>query len=59
MGEDENLLARIDERVKSMQEELHRFVTRHEFQPVKLITYGLAGLVLSTVLATVIARVIH
>lgn len=49
-----------------MQAELHNvhqtleiYVTRHEFWPVKVIALGLAGLILSAVVAAVIARVIN
>ena len=58
MTEDEHLLARIDERVRQMQAELHEFVTRAEFQPVKLLTFGIAALILSSVVATLIAKVL-
>jgi len=66
---DENehsMLARLDERVQAMQKELHsltgkfnEYVTHIEFTPVKLIAFGLAGLTLSSVLAAVVATVIH
>jgi hypothetical protein len=62
----DDLLARLDERVKAMQSELHNmhetleiYVTRHEFWPVKVIALGLAGLILSAVVAAVIARVVN
>jgi len=67
MGDEEHsLLARLDERVKSMQIELHnltskfeQYVTHIEFGPVKLIAFGLAGLILSAVIAAIVASVIH
>lgn len=59
------LLTRLDERVEAMRSEVHqvkgvleKYVTRVEFWPVKVIVFGMAGLVLSSVLATVIALVI-
>ena len=58
MTEDEHLLARIDERVRQMQAELHDFVTRAEFAPVKMLTFGIAALILSTVVATLLAKVL-
>ena len=49
MDEEHSLLARLDERVKAMQIELHamtvkfeQYVTHIEFGPVKLIAFGLA-----------------
>ena len=54
----EKLLARLDERVQAIQKELHILVTRAEFWPVKMIAFGLAGLILSTVVAALIAQVI-
>ena len=63
---DASLLARLDERVKAMQVELHtltskfeHYVTHIEFGPVKLIAFGLAGLILSAVIAAVVASVVH
>ena len=37
----------------------HETVNRHEFQPVKLICYGLAGIVLSSVFVALIAVVLR
>jgi hypothetical protein len=66
MDDERSLLARLDERVKSMQVELHsltakfeQYVTHVEFGPVKLIAFGLAGLILSAVIAAVVASVLH
>ena len=66
MDDERSLLARLDERVKSMQAELHsltskfeQYVTHIEFGPVKLIAFGLAGLILSAVIAAIVASVIH
>lgn len=66
MDDEHSMLARLDERVKSMQVELHaltskfeQYVTHIEFGPVKLIAFGLAGLILSAVIAAVVASVIH
>lgn len=59
------LLSRLDERTRNMQKDLHElaqrfedYVTHVEFTPVKLIAFGLAGLILSAVIAAVIATVI-
>ena len=58
-------LARLEERVISVQGELHRlhgsfneYVTKHEFWPTKVIALGLAGLLLSAVVAAIVAQVI-
>ena len=67
MDENEHsMLARLDERVQSVQRELHtltgkfnEYVTHTEFTPVRLLVYGLAGLLLSSVVAAVIATVLH
>jgi hypothetical protein len=66
---DENehsMLARLDERVQSMQKDLHvltgkfnEYVTHIEFTPVKMIAFGLAALILCSVLAAVVATVLH
>jgi hypothetical protein len=60
------MLARLDERMQSVQKELHtltgkfnEYVTHVEFTPVKLIAFGLAALTLSSVLAAVVASVLH
>jgi hypothetical protein len=59
------LLARLDERVISMQRETHvlrtlleDYVTKHEFWATKVISLGLAGLLLSAVVAAIIAQVL-
>ena len=58
-------LARIDERtkhtaqaIKDLKLEIDDYVTKIEFQPVKLIVFGLAGLVMSGVFAAIIALVV-
>ena len=56
--EHESLLARLDERVKAIEAALANFVTKEAFWVTKVISIGLAGLVLSTVLALVLARVL-
>jgi translation elongation factor EF-1beta len=55
----ESLLARLDERVKHIETMVHTLVTRVEFTPVKAIAFGLAGLILCSVLAAVVATVLH
>lgn len=58
----ETKLGRVEERVNSIKTELHdvkktldKYVTKIEFWPVKIIVFGLAGLILSSVFAAIIA----
>lgn len=53
-----SLLARLDERVKSIERAIGNFVTKEAFWVTKVIAIGLAGLVLSTVVAIILARVL-
>ncbi len=53
----------MDERLKSVQAEIHalrqsliEYITKHEFFPVKMISLGLAGLILAAVVATIVAQ---
>jgi hypothetical protein len=62
---DHTLLAVINERTSTtnkklddIKTELDAFVTRVEFQPVKMLVFGLVGLILSGVFAAIIALVI-
>jgi hypothetical protein len=58
MQDDDHLLARVDERVKHIEQLIEDFVRRAEFQPVRLLTYGLAGLILSSVVAAIVSQVV-
>lgn len=51
-------VVRLQEQVKVLQATVKELVTRVEFTPVKLIAFGLAGTVLSSVLMAILARVI-
>jgi hypothetical protein len=60
------MLARLEERTQSIQRELHmltgkfnEYVLHIEFAPVRWLVFGLAGLILSAVIAAVVATVIH
>lgn len=55
----DDLLARMDERLKTVEALVKTLVTRLEFSPVKLIAYGLVASVLIAVLSAVIGLVIH
>ena len=54
-GKDRELLVRLEERMKHMERHM---VTKDSFFPVKLISYGLAGGALLTVLGGVLATVL-
>lgn len=60
---EQTLLARLDERMSAVQRdvsalraEFHKYVTKHEFAPVKLIAFGLAALVLATTVSALMSR---
>jgi hypothetical protein len=54
---DGNVL-RLQEQVKAMQKTVEDLVSRAEFAPVKLIAYGLATAVGSSVIFAILAKVI-
>jgi len=63
--ENEYLLIRMDERLQNVQSEIHTlrerfddYVLHVEFKPVKLIAFGMAGLILCSVIAAIVASVI-
>jgi hypothetical protein len=49
---------RLQEQVKAMQNTIEDLVSRAEFAPVKLIAYGLATAVGSSVIFAILAKVI-
>jgi hypothetical protein len=49
-------LTRLETQVSLISSSLVTFVSQHQFAPVKLIAYGLAGGVLMTVLGAVLAK---
>lgn len=51
-------LTGMDRDLASVRADVNDLVTRPEFHPVKLITYGLSGGVLMTALAAIMARVL-
>lgn len=51
-------LTRIETKMENVLEKLEDLVSRAEFAPVKLITYGLAGGVLTAFLSAIIFKVI-
>lgn len=58
----DELLIRIDERTRQMAEEMKGLkeivITRAEFAPVRLIAYGLVGLILTLVFTAMVASLI-
>lgn len=44
-------------KLEALEKLVATFVTRPEFDPVKMIVYGMAGSVLLTVLGAIVARV--
>jgi hypothetical protein len=58
-------IARLDEKMTAAKDEIHqiklmldKYVTKIEFWPIKIIVFGLAGLILSGVGAAIIALVV-
>lgn len=51
-------LTRLETQVSGIGSSLSTFVSQHQFAPVRLIAYGLAGGVLTTVLAAVVLKVL-
>jgi len=54
----QELLIRIDERTKNIEEKLPKFVTKSEFLPVRLIAYGLVSILCVCVIGAVVELVI-
>ncbi|MND16996.1 hypothetical protein D3C76_388850 [compost metagenome] len=53
----ENVI-RLQEQVSTMQNTIKDLVTRAEFTPVKMIAYGLATAVMSSVMMAILAKVV-
>lgn len=51
-------VVRLQEKVANLENQVKALITRDEFTPVKLIAYGLATAVLSSVIMAVLAKVI-
>jgi|GEM_PF-2813849 hypothetical protein len=49
---------RLQEQISTLQGMVKIYVTRAEFTPVKMIVYGLAGTVMTSVLLAILSRVI-
>lgn len=59
----QELLARLDERTTVIQNEVKELrgqvITKAEFQPVRMITFGLIGLLVTGVVGAMLALVIN
>lgn len=55
---DHDRLLRIDEKVTSIHDSMGEFVTQDEFKPVRLIVYGLVGLIMVAVIGELIHGVL-
>jgi hypothetical protein len=54
---DSSKIATIETKLEVLEKLVESFVTRPEFDPVKMITYGMAGSILLTVLGAILAKV--
>lgn len=52
-------VVRLQEKVSTLEQGVKDRISRDEFTPVKLIAYGLATAVLSSVIMAVLAKVIY
>ncbi|NOS83952.1 MAG: hypothetical protein HOP31_02330 [Ignavibacteria bacterium] len=58
LGSIEAKLDSVDDRLDGLHNKFNDYVHKHQFQPVKLLVYGFAGLVFSTVILAILALVI-
>lgn len=58
----QELMARLDERTTAIQQELKELrgsvVTQQEFKPVRMVVYGLIGIILTSVMGGILAIVL-
>jgi len=57
MSRVENKVESLQQTVSTMKQNIEELVTRHEFAPVKLIVYGLAGSVFAGFIGAVLSKV--
>jgi hemoglobin-like flavoprotein len=50
-------IAALAERIEHMQETIDKLVTRHEFDPVKMLVYGLVGSVLAGAVGALLSKI--
>lgn len=48
----------ISSQMKAMAASVEKLVTRHEFDPIRLLVYGLVGCVLTGLIASILSRVL-
>ncbi len=56
---DHDRIVHIETMMSNIREDIAELVTRTEFQPVKMVVFGLVGLILSGVAAAIIALVVR
>lgn len=60
---DHDLLIRLDVRlselIKSIDKNTKEYVTKAEFWPVKILVYGVTGIILTAVITAVVYLVVH
>lgn len=56
---DHDLLVEVCSDVRHIEETVDQLVTKLEFAPVKLIAYALVGMLLSGIVAAILALVVH
>lgn len=52
------LSGEVRSRLTSIEASIERLVTRHEFNPVKLIVYGICACILTGVVAALLSRIL-
>jgi len=55
----DNLAKDMDKNFSEMKKEMKYYIRREEFAPVKAIAYGFVGIILSTVIAGLLALVLR
>lgn len=48
----------VNDRLDGLHDKFNDYVHKHQFQPVKLLVYGFAGLIFSAVILSILALVI-
>lgn len=51
-------MARLDERTEQMSQRMNQLVTRDEFAPVKMVIYGMVGIILVGVITGLLTLVL-
>ncbi len=56
--DDDSRLARIETKLDNLLETVPNLITRHEFQPVKAIAYGMVGVLMSALIVLIVASAV-